>query len=222
MKRRIRALIALVALLLGGLLAGPASVVAAPSAAAPTNCDSTAYPPSVNATIELDTNDIIVGETVNISGVGFCANESVRISVADRALASAHTDGQGAFESPVPVKLAVPGLIPVHADGASGLDSDRASDTVAVRDPAVAGEVVAPAAASPGAGAQLGGGGVAHAATGGDAAGDGVATHTESESSSPLASTGVKIAGAVVLAMLLLAGGVLLQRSGRQRRARTQ
>jgi hypothetical protein len=198
--RRLIRFVAVPALLLAGLLAGPAAAGAAPGvravapAAAPQEIcpGAVAYPMSPGATIMSSTTTPYVGQTIKVSGVNYCPDEDVDITIGGKHVATTHTDGNGAFDPEVVVP-APTGQRVLAGVGASGLSADRDSLMLTVR----AGAGVEPIAVGPAGGSSGGGSG-----TGG------------------LAFTGTEIALLIALAAALLGGGIGLMYAGRRRSLR--
>lgn len=198
--RRLIRFVAVPALLLAGLLAVPAAAGAAPGAraAAPAAAPqeicpgAVAYPMSPGATIMSSTTTPYVGQTITASGVNYCPDEDVDITIGGKHVATTHTDGNGAFDSEVVVP-APTGQRVLAGVGASGLSADRDSLMLTIR----AGAGVEPVAVGPAGGSSGGGSG-----TGG------------------LAFTGTEIALLIALAAALLAGGIGLMYAGRRRSLR--
>ena len=118
-------------------LAGPVS--AAPADAQPVRATpaghcpgAQAYPPTPNATVEASSTAPAAGASIEASGVHYCGNEDVKITIAGKLVGTAHTDGQGSFDP----KVVVPG--PSGAKqlcgiGASGLATDADCLTLTVQ-----------------------------------------------------------------------------------------
>ena len=193
--RRLLGFAAVAALLLAGLLAVPAVAGAVPGgrAAAPQEIcpGAVAYPVSPGATIMASTTTPYVGQTITVSGVNYCPDEDVDITIGGKHVATAHTNGSGQFDLQVVVP-APTGQRLLAGVGASGLTADRDSLMLTIR----AGAGVEPVAVGPAGGNGAGGGG---SGTGG------------------LAFTGTEIALLVALAAALLGGGVALAYAGRRR-----
>jgi hypothetical protein len=122
--KRLPVLFALLGLLLGATLAAPATALGRPAARVLAGCTNDAYPPSPHATIMASTTTPTVGETIEASGVKYCANEDVALTLDGAAVGTAHTDGQGSFDPPVVVNKAGSAL-QLCGIGASGLPTDR-------------------------------------------------------------------------------------------------
>ena len=196
--RRLIRFVAVAALLLAGLLAVPAAAGAAPGAraAAPQEIcpGAVAYPMSPGATIMSSTTTPYVGQTITVSGVNYCPDEDVDITIGGKHVATTHTDGNGAFDSEVVVP-APTGQRVLAGVGASGLSADRDSLMLTIR----AGAGVEPVAVGPAGG------------SGGSGSGSGTGG---------LAFTGTEIALLIALAAALLGGGIGLMYAGRRRSLR--
>lgn len=124
MRRMLSGLTAFGLLALG--FAAPA-VAAAPrrAATAADACNpAKPYPPAPQATVQVSTTTPQVGETINVSGIRYCPDEDVVITIAGKVVGTAHTDDHGRLDRTV----AVPG--PAGDDrvcglGASGAARDR-------------------------------------------------------------------------------------------------
>jgi hypothetical protein len=133
MRRMLSPLVALGLLTLA--LTAPLAASAAPvrAAAAASACDpSKAYPPSPNATVQINTTNPFVGETVKVSGINYCPNEAVDITIAGQHVGTGHTDANGSFDP----NVVVPGPAgdkQVCGIGASGLSNDQDCLTINVR-----------------------------------------------------------------------------------------
>jgi hypothetical protein len=131
--RRLVLQVAVLALLAAFGLAVPSGASAAPAQAAAAACsDAAAYPPGANATLQVDTTNPVIGETIKVSGIKFCPNEDVDITIEGVFVATAHTDARGAFDPEVKVTGAA-GEKQVCGVGASGLASDRDCLTINAR-----------------------------------------------------------------------------------------
>jgi hypothetical protein len=124
-----RLLIALVALSVGALalLGGPTVASASPRAAAPSSgtCPGGLLEPGPpNATIMSSTTTPVIGQSIEASGIVYCPNESVDLTIAGVHVGTAHTDSMGKFDPAV----IVPGPVgdkPLCGVGASGLATDQ-------------------------------------------------------------------------------------------------
>jgi hypothetical protein len=206
--RRLIRFVAVPALLLAGLLAVPAAAGATPGvrasapgvrAAAPQQIcpGAVAYPMSPGATIMSSTTTPYVGQTIKVSGVNYCPDEDVDITIGGKHVATTHTDGNGAFEPQVVVP-APTGQRVLAGVGASGLSADRDSLMLTIR----AGAGVEAVAVGPTGGSGNGAGSAGGSGTGG------------------LAFTGTEIALLIALAAALLGGGIGLMYAGRRRSLR--
>jgi hypothetical protein len=126
-----RLLYALVALVLGAtaaVLAAPATASASShsAAAAAEICPgfTAAYPFSPNATIMSSTTTPFVGQKIEASGIKYCPNENVRLTIGGQFVGNAHTNGAGSFDPPVIVP-GPPGDKLLCGVGASGLLHDQ-------------------------------------------------------------------------------------------------
>jgi hypothetical protein len=118
-------------LLLFGLLS--AVLVAAPAAAhaaavrspgGPPCPHPSAYPPTPDATVQASTTHPEVGQHIEASGIRYCPNENVTLTIAGTFVGTAHTDSAGSFDPQVVVP-GPPGQKPLCGIGASGLPDDR-------------------------------------------------------------------------------------------------
>ncbi len=150
------------ALLVGAALAVPASAAAGPLAgSAPATCPKPKpYPPPPSATVQSSTTTPRVGQTIEASGIGYCPDEDVTITISGKQVGTAHTNAGGSFDPPVVVPGRA-GQKQLCGIGASGLSTDRDCLTLTVSG-AAANDASASAAA--------GGGGGGTAFTGTEAA----------------------------------------------------
>jgi hypothetical protein len=130
--RRIRTLTSAAVVALGLTLAVPAGAASATGLATAMAgaCNNSNYPPAPHATIMASTTTPSIGETIEASGVAYCPNEDVRITLAGRFVTTTHTDSTGAFDPPVTVHQT--GKLPLCGIGASGLPNDRDCLTLTV------------------------------------------------------------------------------------------
>ena len=112
----------------------PDAAAAAPLHTAPSgSCPgSQAYPPTPDATVEASSTAPATGASIEVSGVHYCGDEDVTITIAGKKVGTAHTDAQGSFDP----KVVVPG--PSGAKqlcgiGASGLAADANCLTLTVQ-----------------------------------------------------------------------------------------
>lgn len=130
--RRIWTLASAAVVALGLTLAVPAAASATGlSTAMAGACNNSNYPPQPHATIMASTTTPSVGETIEASGVAYCPNEDVRITLAGKFVTTTHTDSTGAFDPPVTVHRT--GKLPLCGIGASGLPNDRDCLTLTVK-----------------------------------------------------------------------------------------
>lgn len=130
--RRVWTLTSAAIVALGLTLAVPAAGASATGLAAALAgaCNNSDYPPQPHATIMASTTTPSVGETIEASGVAYCPNENVRITLAGKYVTTTHTDSTGAFDPPVTVHRT--GKLPLCGIGASGLPNDRDCLTLTV------------------------------------------------------------------------------------------
>lgn len=131
-------------LLTVGLLAvtcalfGPTVAGAAPLSQAPATCSTPQpYPPSPSATVQSSTTTPNVGDTIKVSGVRYCADEDVTITIGGKTVGTAHTDGSGSFDPEVVVPGPA-GQQQLCGVGASGLATD--SDCLTLNTSGAAGQ----------------------------------------------------------------------------------
>jgi hypothetical protein len=128
--RRVLAPLLLAALLIllpagiAGAVAAPAHVGAHQALARGSCPNAPSYPPAPDATVEVNTTVPSVGDPLEISGIRYCPNESVELTIAGQHVGTAHTDGDGGFDPQVTTP-GPPGAKQVCGIGASGLDTDR-------------------------------------------------------------------------------------------------
>jgi hypothetical protein len=82
------------------------------------------YPPSPSATVQVDTTVPNVGDPLEISGIAYCPDEDVELTIAGEHVGTAHTDAAGNFDPSVTTP-GPPGPKQVCGIGASGLATDR-------------------------------------------------------------------------------------------------
>ncbi|MDT4906698.1 MAG: hypothetical protein QOH52_4714 [Pseudonocardiales bacterium] len=90
------------------------------------------YPPSPNATIRSSSTTMKVAETIEASGIHYCPDEDVRLTIGGKFVGTAHTDAAGAFDPPVVVPGPA-GSKQLCGVGASGLSTDRDCLTLVAR-----------------------------------------------------------------------------------------
>lgn len=90
------------------------------------------YPAVAAAAALVTTTTPVVGQTIEVSGSGMCTNEGVNIFIDAALVATAQTDGTGAFDPPVKVPGPA-GVKTLRIVGASGLPNDSATVTLTVR-----------------------------------------------------------------------------------------
>lgn len=104
---------------------GNASAAPAQVASAPGHCPhAQPYPPTPNATVQSSTTHPKVGQTIEASGIHYCPNENVRLTIGGKFVGNAHTNSVGAFDPPVVVPGPVGNKL-LCGVGASGLPNDR-------------------------------------------------------------------------------------------------
>lgn len=105
-------------------LAAPAHLGAAHAIAAKSCPKPRPYPPAPNATVEVNTTVPHVGDPLEISGVHYCPDENVDLTIAGQHVGTGHTDATGGFDPKVTTP-GPPGAKQVCGIGASGLATDR-------------------------------------------------------------------------------------------------
>jgi hypothetical protein len=136
--RRPSAVVGAIALALGLALAVPAAASAGGLHTLAGACNDSAYPPAPHAMIMSNTTTPSVGETVEASGMAYCPDEDVRITLAGVFVTTTHSDGTGAFDPPV--KVTKTGKLQLCGIGASGLANDRDCLTLTVKSHGTSGE----------------------------------------------------------------------------------
>lgn len=130
--RRMWTLIGAAVMALGLAFAVPAAASATGlQAAAAGACNNSNYPPQPHAQIMASTTTPNVGETIEASGIAYCPDEDVRITLNGQYVTTTHTDSTGAFDPPVTVHET--GKLPLCGIGASGLPNDRDCLTLTVK-----------------------------------------------------------------------------------------
>lgn len=104
------------------VLASPAGAVPTPTSVRGT-CH--AYPIKVcKAKIKSSTTAPHPGQTIEVSGTGYVANENVALTIDGIAVGTAHTDSNGGFDPAVVVPASLIGDQPLTGRGASGQPYD--------------------------------------------------------------------------------------------------
>ena len=179
-----------------GLFAAAVAVLLVPTSASAVDCTIGSYPPGTQAEIAVSTNTPVAGETIEVSGQQYEANESVDIYIGGSLgapcnpddvtlgtfVGTAHTDGSGAFDPPVTVPAGASGTTLLVGIGHSHDKFDYASTFL-----------------------QIGGT---------EPTGTGTGPHTP-------ATTGFDIAILSAAAVVLISAGVLFTRGGRRKAARS-
>jgi len=103
---------------------GMGAAAAAPTpTSVPSTCET--YPPEIcQAHIMSSTTTPFQGQTIEVSGRGYHANESVALTIGGISVGTAHTDGSGNFDPPAVVPVSLLGDQPLTGRGASGLPDD--------------------------------------------------------------------------------------------------
>jgi hypothetical protein len=131
MMRRLLSALAVLCLAAVAFVTAPAASFAGIQATAPV-CEPGNYPPGPNATIMSSTTTPFAGQKIEASGISYCPNEDVRLTIAGTFVGTAHTDGSGSFDP----QVVVPGPAGDKAlcgIGASGLANDQDCLTLHVR-----------------------------------------------------------------------------------------
>jgi hypothetical protein len=100
------------------------------------------YPRARDATVEVNTTVPNVGDPLEISGIGYCPDEDVDLTIAGQHVGTAHTDSAGSFDPQVITTPGPPGQKQVCGLGASGLATDR--DCLLIHVQAAGGSSAAP------------------------------------------------------------------------------
>lgn len=110
-----------------------AAPVSAPHALAAGNCSSAAYSAITPAAqVQSSTQTPFVGETIQASGVSYCPNEDVTVTLRGKKVGTGHTDGKGSW-SGVSLKVTGPtGTAELCGNGASGLSNDQSCLTLTI------------------------------------------------------------------------------------------
>ncbi len=120
-----------VLVLLGAVFA-PTAASARPLAQAPASCPKPKpYPPAPNATVQSSTTTPNAGDTIEASGINYCPDEDVDLTIGGQHVGTAHTDANGSFDPPVVVP-GPSGEKQLCGVGASGLSTDQDCLTLTV------------------------------------------------------------------------------------------
>lgn len=201
MRRMIRVL-AVAALAVAGAVVVMAPAVAAPSAGSVCS-PGQPYPPSAGVMLRVSTTTPYQGQSIEVSGSGYCANETVTLRMGGQRLGTVHADAKGSFDPKVRI-TEDPGRYRLTG---AGQDGDHASVAMTVR-PGSGVEPISvhrPGANGPGSN------GHAPAANGAVPAAAGAGT-------GGLAFTGIDLALLIAIAVALLGAGSYLVYAGRRRR----
>jgi hypothetical protein len=135
----------LLGLLTAAVFAVPAAAQAHPvaaRAAAVTTVDScphpTPYPPSPNATVQSSSTHPTIGQHIEASGIHYCPDEDVTITIGGAFVGTGHTNSSGQFDPDVIVPGPA-GSKQLCGIGASGLATDQDCLTLDVQAPSGAG-----------------------------------------------------------------------------------
>ena len=112
---------------------GVGSAAAAPT---PTSVPGTCatYPVQIcQAHILSSTTTPFQGQTIEVSGIGYVADEDVRLTIGGIFVGTAHTDSGGNFDPPVVVPASLLGDQPLTGAGASGQPYDIDSLVLNIR-----------------------------------------------------------------------------------------
>lgn len=141
MQQRLVSRVVLLALLTAAVFAVPFTAQAHPvalRAAAVTAVDScphpTPYPPSPNATVQSSSTHPTVGQHIEASGIHYCPDEDVTITIGGAFVGTGHTDSTGKFDPDVIVPGPA-GSKQLCGIGASGLATDQDCLTLDVQAP---------------------------------------------------------------------------------------
>ena len=103
-------------------LAAPASAAPTPTSV-PGTCAT--YPVTTcQAHIQSSTTTPTAGQTIEVSGIGYVADEDVALTIGGIPVGTAHTDSHGNFDPPVVVPASLSGDQPLTGRGASGKPYD--------------------------------------------------------------------------------------------------
>ena len=180
-------------------MAAVSVALAVPANAAPTGTPTSVpgtcatYPVQIcQAQIASSTTAPQQGQTIEVSGRGYVANENVDIYIGGILVGHALTDNNGNFDPPVVVPTTLSGEQPLTGAGASGQPYDIDSLVLNIQTAGVGGSSSAAGGSSSGAG----GGG-----------------------SGALASTGVEVAAFSAIGAALILAGLAFAVFGRRRRS---
>jgi hypothetical protein len=205
MRRMMRVLVAVGAV--AALALAGAAVIVAPAVAAPSAgsvCSpGQPYPPSAGVMLRVSTDTPYQGQSIEVSGSGYCANETVTLMMSAQRLGTAHASAKGSFE----VKERITENPGRYRLTGTGQDGDHASVAMTVRPGSGVEPISAhrPGANAPGANGHAPAANGAVPAAGGPGAGG-------------LAFTGVDVALLIAIAVVPLGAGSYLVYAGRRRR----
>jgi hypothetical protein len=97
------------------------------------------YPPSPHATVQSSTTHPRVGQHIEASGIHYCPNEDVTITIGGHFVGTGHTNGVGTFDPDVIVPGPT-GQKLLCGIGASGLSRDRDCLTLFVQGSGTSGQ----------------------------------------------------------------------------------
>jgi hypothetical protein len=133
--RRLYCALAVLFIALAAFVTAPAVAMASPAsihAVAPATCLPGVYPPPQQATIMSSTTTPFIGQKIEASGINYCPDEDVRLTIAGTFVGTAHTDFSGSFDP----QVTVPGPVgdkELCGVGASGLPTDQDCLTLHVK-----------------------------------------------------------------------------------------
>ena len=93
------------------------------AASAPGACPGSVYPVVPGATVQASTTTPNIGQKIEASGIKYCPNEDVDITIGGQHVGTGHTDGSGTFDPEVTVPGPA-GKKQLCGIGASGLPND--------------------------------------------------------------------------------------------------
>ena len=96
------------------------------------SCQPRGYPDGQHAMVQVDRNVLYVGDSLEVSGIVYCPNENVNITIAGRSVGTGHTDDQGSFDPRVTAP-GPPGTKELCGIGASGKPFDQDCLDIKVR-----------------------------------------------------------------------------------------